>query len=358
MSSRIKVLNLGYGLGGYGGTERTLFVYAKYLNKEVFDVRVHGLGEAGGTNTGIYEREGIEFTHQQELSTVLNSFKPDIVHLHRGGWEAPEDLETIKGAGVPTLIETNVFGRPNPHPSTKLIDCHIFVSYFCMRRFHEWVGHPLVADRYAVLYNPLDPLDFPKPRAHQPATPVIGRYSRDDDKKWHPWCYEMFPALSSTIPEVRYLIAGATPTVKDYLRTNQLEEKVDYRPLTHDRNELMGYLDEMSVFAHGSKIGESFGIVIAEAMARGVPVISHPSLGGQDNAQTELIDHGVTGFVVNSPQEYAQAAAFLLSNPEKAREMGDAGRAKALKCYSATSLTPGLEALYQHFYRKKSGAVS
>ena len=26
-----------------------------------------------------------------------------------------------------------------------------------MRRYHEWVGHPLVSDRYATLYNPLDP---------------------------------------------------------------------------------------------------------------------------------------------------------------------------------------------------------
>lgn len=352
MSNRIKVLNLGYSLGGYGGTERTLFVYAKYLDKAIFDVRVHGLGPAGGANTGIYEAEGIVLTLDQDLSEVLSSFKPDIVHIHRGGWEAPEDIEAIKDAGVPTLIETNVFGRPNPHPSTKLIDCHIFVSYFCLRRFHEWVGHPLVSDRYAVLYNPLDPNDYTEPRTSYPGSPVIGRYSRDDDKKWHPWCYEMFPTLSATVPAVRYLIAGATPTVKNYLSNNQLEAKVDYRPLTHDRRELIGYLDEMTVFAHGSKIGESFGIVIAEAMARGVPVISHPSLGGQDNAQTELIDHGVNGFIVNSPQEYAQAAAFLLTNPEKSREMGAAGRTKAMKCYSATSLTSGLETLYKHFYSK------
>ena len=54
-------------------------------------------------------------------------------------------------------------------------------------------------------------------------------------------------------------------------------------------------------------------------MAAGLPVVTHPSLGSQDNAQTELVEHGVTGFVVNSPDEYAQAVAFLLSNPEKSR---------------------------------------
>ena len=352
MGTKIKVLNLGYGLGGYGGTERTLFVYAKYLNRERFDVRVHCLGENGGANTGIYHEHGIRYTEGEQLSTVLEAFQPDIVHIHRGGWENPQDLEAVKAAGIKTLIETNVFGRPNPHPSTELIDCHIFVSYFCLRRYHEWVGKPLVSDRYVTLYNPLDPVDFEHFSASREVSGTVGRYSRDDDKKWHPWCYEMFPALQATLPDVRYLIAGATPTVQDFFRQHQLESSVDYLPLTHDRSVLMDYLGRMNVFAHGSAIGESFGIVIAEAMAAGLPVVTHPSRGSQDNAQTELVEHGVTGFVVNSPQEYAQAVAFLLANPEKARELGEAGRKKALSCYSATSLTPGLEELYEHFYRK------
>ena len=87
-------------------------------------------------------------------------------------------------------------------------------------------------------------------------------------------------------------------------------------------------------------------------MASGLPVVTHPSRGSQDNAQTELVEHGVTGFVVNSPDEYAQAVAFLLSNPKKAVELGTAAREKALKCYGADRLTPGLEALYEYFYNK------
>lgn len=357
MRGKIKVLNLGYGLGGYGGTERTLFVYAKYLNRDIFDVRVHCLGPNGGQNSEIYQTQSIPYSEGDQLDEVLKNYKPDIVHIHRGGWERPEDLEAVKAAGVKTLIETNVFGRPNPHPSTRLIDCHIFVSYFCLRRYHEWVGHPLVSDRYAVLYNPLDPVDFDGMSAARSVERVVGRYSRDDDKKWHPWCYEMFPALKQTLPDVRYLIAGATPTVQSFMREHQLVDNVDYKPLTHDRSLLMNYLSQINVFAHGSAIGESFGIVIAEAMAAGLPVVSHPSRGSQDNAQTELIEHGVTGFIVNSPHEYAQAVTFLLTNPEKARELGDAGRQKALKCYSAKTLTPGLEDLYRYFY-KKNGPTS
>ena len=159
---------------------------------------------------------------------------------------------------------------------------------------------------YATLYNPLDPKDFEGRSA-----PSLVRWSLDATaaltiKKWHPWCYEMYPALARTLPAAQYNIAGATPAVTQFIAEHGLENRVNYLPLTHDRQTLMGYLDTMNVFAHGSAIGESFGIVIAEAMASGLPVVTHPSRGSQD-AQTELVEHGVTGFVVNSPDEYAQA---------------------------------------------------
>ena len=187
-----------------------LFVYAKYLDRSRFDVRVHGLGERAGDNVQIYQDVSLPFSESDDLTEVLATFRPDIVHIHRGGWENPEHIEAIKAAGVKTLIETNVFGRPNPHPSVQLIDCHIFVSYFCMRRYHEWVGHPLVSDRYATLYNPLDPKDFEGRSAQRTCEMVVGRYSRADDKNGtpgatrciQPWL-ERFP-LRSTTSQVRH----------------------------------------------------------------------------------------------------------------------------------------------------------
>ena len=49
-------------------------------------------------------------SESDDLTEVLATFQPDIVHIHRGGWENPEHIEAIKAAGVKTLIETNVFG--------------------------------------------------------------------------------------------------------------------------------------------------------------------------------------------------------------------------------------------------------
>ena len=115
MASKIKVLNIGYGLGGYG-TERTLFVYAKYLDRSRFDVRVHGLGKRAGDNVKIYQDASLPFSESDDLTEVLATFRPDMCISIVAAGKIPEHIEAIKAAGVKTPIETNVFGRPNPHP--------------------------------------------------------------------------------------------------------------------------------------------------------------------------------------------------------------------------------------------------
>ena len=69
--------------------------------------------------------------------------------------------------------------------------------------------------------------------------------------------------------------------------------------------------------------GESFGRVVAEAMACGVPVIS--TLRG---SVPEVVDNGVSGILVpwRDVQALAQAIRDLLSNPQVAEDMGKAGR--------------------------------
>ena len=61
------------------------------------------------------------------------------------------------------------------------------------------------------------------------------------------------------------------------------------------------------------------------------------------------MDHGVTGFVADNPVDYAAAVAFLLQNPEKAREMGEHGRKKAWACFDARTITRGLEDIFESF---------
>ncbi len=68
-------------------------------------------------------------------------------------------------------------------------------------------------------------------------------------------------------------------------------------------------------------IREGFGLTVTEAMWKGKPVI-----GGAVGGIPSQIVHGVTGFLVHSPEGAAFRLRYLLSHPHVAREMGEKGR--------------------------------
>ena len=65
---------------------------------------------------------------------------------------------------------------------------------------------------------------------------------------------------------------------------------------------LWAFLNTLNVFAHGRNDGETYGIVLAEALYFGLPCISHATQF--NNAQAETIGDG--GTVVSNVSDYAQ----------------------------------------------------
>jgi glycosyltransferase involved in cell wall biosynthesis len=79
-------------------------------------------------------------------------------------------------------------------------------------------------------------------------------------------------------------------------------------------------------------------------MLCGVPV-----LGTASGGVTEVVESGETGYLceVGDIDEMAARAYELLSDPGKARRMGEAGRERALACFSREKIMGEYEALYQ-----------
>jgi glycosyltransferase involved in cell wall biosynthesis len=73
-------------------------------------------------------------------------------------------------------------------------------------------------------------------------------------------------------------------------------------------------------------VQEGFGLVFAEAMVAGLPVVACRAA-----AVPEVVEDRRTGFLVNprSPDELAMAMETLLTNPGLRAEMGEAGRRRA-----------------------------
>ena len=88
---------------------------------------------------------------------------------------------------------------------------------------------------------------------------------------------------------------------------------------------------------------ESFGMPLAEAMASGLPVVASRAGG-----MPELVDHEVTGLLVDSADPTALAAAIsrLLADPDLRGAMGRQGRQRAVELFSWDQVAKSAIAAY------------
>ena len=354
MALPIRVLHVAKSLG-LGGTEKVMQLLAAHLDRNLFQAAVHSPED--GPRGPLLRAAGVSTYVANDLFRTLNAFQPQVVHLHRAGWPEPALLRPVQTARVPVVVETNVFGRHDPSPQARIIDRTLFVSHFCARRFAEQTGIPAEPPRYSVLYNPVDTDLFARlcpPRDLR--APVAGRLSRPDPGKWSGLALDFLPEAARDLPGFRYRVVGGIPKAEAFVREHGLQANVEFLPPVQTDEDLAAFFNSVSLLAHANDTGESFGLAIAEAMAAGLPVVTHPCEGLRDNAQLELVEHGVTGLVARDAQEYAQAVLFLLTHPEEARTMGEAGRAKAARLFRVQDRARELGDVYRALLATKGAA--
>lgn len=103
-----------------------------------------------------------------------------------------------------------------------------------------------------------------------------------------------------------------------------LPDTVCYVPSV-PHTQLNRYYSNASVFVFPSLV-EGFGLVLLEAMACGIPVITTPNTAGPD-----IVTDGVEGFIVpiRDPETLQQKIEWCYNHPTELAEMGQAARRKA-----------------------------
>jgi glycosyltransferase involved in cell wall biosynthesis len=98
-----------------------------------------------------------------------------------------------------------------------------------------------------------------------------------------------------------------------------------------------------SVILHPS-LEESFSMVIAEAMALGVPVVAGVQTGGVP----WVLDYGTAGVLVDvkKTEEIAGALHHLYENPELLKELVSYAQIRARAMFSSAAVIPQYEAIY------------
>jgi glycosyltransferase involved in cell wall biosynthesis len=71
------------------------------------------------------------------------------------------------------------------------------------------------------------------------------------------------------------------------------------------------------------------GLKVLQYMAAGLPVVANPV-----GVHQEMVQHGVTGYLASTPEEWHQALSLLRNNPDLRQRMGQAGRAHVESRYT------------------------
>lgn len=117
-----------------------------------------------------------------------------------------------------------------------------------------------------------------------------------------------------------------------------------------EQNELANYYHAADVYVSSSR-HESFGKVLIEAMACGLPVVATATTGSK-----AIIQDGVNGFLVpvGDSAALARKILYLLNNPDKAKEMGEQGRAMARKKFSQAKTVDQIVDFWQDLITKSA----
>ena len=195
------------------------------------------------------------------------------------------------------------------------------------------------AERIRVIRNGIDTAEY-RP---DPNTEVLERYGIDLARPYVIFVGRitrqkgvpvLLRAASGLIPEAQLvLLAGAADTQEQLAEVTELVDGlratrsgVFWIPEMLPKHDVIQLLTHATVFAIPS-VYEPLGIVNLEAMACGTAVV-----GSRTGGIPEVVADGETGLLVpaGEPEPLAAALNTLLSDPDRAAAMGQAGRKRAV----------------------------
>lgn len=160
---------------------------------------------------------------------------------------------------------------------------------------------------------------------------------------------EMAAKLAESRDDVKFVIVGGAhgeASTKCYDDLVRLAEKLGIAGKLHftgDIDDAPYYMGDMDAFFMCSRPGtETFGLVVIEAMAAGVPVAAFAN-----DAMPEIIEDGKTGFLVpEGDTAAAERISQILDDPKLAAKFKKAGQERVFKNFDIPILVDNIEKLY------------
>jgi glycosyltransferase involved in cell wall biosynthesis len=323
----LRILTVVAGMG-VGGTERAAQNLSLGLKALGAEVAVLAHAELGPREKA-YREAGIAVFGPEQAREAAR-WGADVVHIHRAGYANGRETALMRGlkAGGARVVETNVFARFDASAGGALIDAHCLLSQWCAWKWCAWGGAAARAKRMHVLPNPVDTDGIGRlPDAERaafragigvpPGRFLFGRVGQPHAAKWSPRMLGAFAEVLGRGHDVGLLLVGAPEDLVAGIGRlpGGVRDRVVSLPVTASDRRVAECLTAMDGFLHLARIGESFGMVLCEAMLCGVPVVTL-STPLKDNSQLEVVGHGVGGLVALTPRAVPDAMVALIADAD------------------------------------------
>ncbi|GBQ03142.1 alpha-(1-2)-phosphatidylinositol mannosyltransferase [Streptomyces spongiicola] len=268
----------------------------------------------------------------------LHDGRFDVIHIHEPASPSLGLLScwAAQGPIVATFHTSNPRSRamiaayPILQPALEKISARIAVSEYARRTLVEHLGGDAV-----VIPNGVD-VDFfakaePKAQWQGSGTgggatgTTIGFIGRiDEPRKGLPVLMRALPRILEARPDTRLLVAGrgdqeeAVESLPESVRA-----RVEFLGMVSDEDKAR-LLRSVDVYVAPNTGGESFGIILVEALSAGAPV-----LASDLDAFAQVLDQGAAGelFANEDAGALADAAIRLLGSPSRRAELSARGSA-------------------------------
>lgn len=268
----------------------------------------------------------------------------DVIHIHEPASPSLGLLScwAAQGPIVATFHTSNPRSRamiaayPILQPALEKIRARIAVSEYARRTLVEHLGGDAV-----VIPNGVD-VDFfarakPNPEWQSEeargtaeegkgrAGGTIGFIGRiDEPRKGLPVLMKALPKILAERPGTRLLVAGRGDEEEAVEKLpEELRPRVEFLGMISDEDKAR-FLRSVDLYVAPNTGGESFGIILVEAMSAGAPV-----LASDLDAFAQVLDQGAAGelFANEDADALAVAATRLLGDSERRAELRERGRA-------------------------------
>jgi len=293
------------------------------------------------------------------IDRVLQKEKFDVLHFHNFGfpstWQILEKSESLNILTFHANIGGSKFLKRFPiflYLLNKIvqwkIDGIIGVASLNLKVFKDFKGPKVV------IPNGIDLEEF-NPRVSKLKKFCDGKINilfvgRIEKRKGLIYLLKAFKILTRKFSNLRLIIVGEGELkeyCQNYVKENNLKEVCFEGQITGPK--LPSYYRTCDIYCSPAIYGESFGIVLIEAMASNVPVVAFANEGYQ-----QVLKGKGSKFLVK-PRDYktlAEKLEILIKNPQLRKEMGEWGQTEAQK-YSWPRIADRVLDFYELCQKKK-----